>query len=115
MICVALNGGKEPTLSVPATPPPSDVRNDANSSWAEKYIESCVEGIVGGVGNGNFEPSQNVTGSQLAKMLLVGLGYRADEEKFGGNGWDTNVNVIATQKGLYDELENIDVSAAPDS
>ncbi len=26
--------------------------------------------------------------------------------------WDTNVNVIATQKGLYDELETIDVSAA---
>ena len=113
MICVALNGGKEPTLSVPATPTFKDVRNDANSSWAEKYIESCVaQGIVGGVGNGMFQPSQNVTGSQLAKMLLVALGYRADEEKFGGANWDTNVNVIATQKGLYEDLENIDVSAA---
>ncbi len=85
MICVALNGGKEPTLSVPATPTFKDVRNDANSAWAEKYIESCVaQGIVGGVGNGNFEPSQNVAGAQLAKMLLVGLGYKADNEGFGG-------------------------------
>ncbi|MCI5498796.1 MAG: S-layer homology domain-containing protein, partial [Clostridiales bacterium] len=110
---VALNGGKEPTLSVPATPTFKDVRNDANSAWAEKYIESCVaQGIVGGVGNGMFQPSQNVTGSQLAKMLLVALGYRADEEKFGGAAWDTNVNVIATQKGLYEDLETIDVSAA---
>ena len=113
MICVALNGGKEPTLSVPATPTFKDVRNDANSAWAEKYIESCVaQGIVGGVGNGNFEPSQNVTGSQLAKMLLVALGYKSEIEGFGGNGWDTQVNVVATQKGLYEDLENIDVSAA---
>ena len=113
MICVALNGGKEPTLSVPATPTFKDVRNDANSAWAEKYIESCVaQGIVGGVGNGNFEPSQNVTGSQLAKMLLVALGYKADIENFGGNGWDTNVNVTASAKGLYEGLESIDTSAA---
>ena len=113
MICVALNGGKEPTLSVPATPTFKDVRNDANSAWAEKYIESCVaQGIVGGVGNGNFEPSQNVTGSQLAKMLLVALGYKSEIEGFGGNGWDTQVNVVATQKDLYEDLETIDVSAA---
>ena len=113
MICVALNGGKEPTLSVPATPTFKDVRNDANSAWAEKYIESCVaQGIVGGVGNGMFQPSQNVTGSQLAKMLLVALGYKSEIEGFGGNGWDTQVNVVATQKGLYEDLETIDVSAA---
>ena len=113
MICVALNGGKEPTLSVPATPTFKDVRNDANSSWAEKYIESCVaQGIVGGVGNGMFQPSQNVTGSQLAKMLLVALGYKSEIEGFGGNGWDTQVNVVATQKDLYEDLESIDVSAA---
>ena len=113
MICVALNGGKEPTLSVPATPTFKDVRNDANSSWAEKYIESCVaQGIVGGVGNGMFQPSQNVTGSQLAKMLLVALGYKSDIEGFGGNGWDTNVNVTASAKGLYEGLESIDTSVA---
>ncbi|MCI5498018.1 MAG: S-layer homology domain-containing protein, partial [Clostridiales bacterium] len=113
MICVALNGGKEPTLSVPATPTFKDVRNDANSAWAEKYIESCVaQGIVGGVGNGMFQPSQNVTGSQLAKMLLVALGYKADIAGFGGNGWDTKVNVVASAKGLYEGLETIDTSAA---
>ncbi|MCI5499802.1 MAG: S-layer homology domain-containing protein, partial [Clostridiales bacterium] len=113
MICVALNGGKEPTLSVPATPTFKDVRNDANSSWAEKYIESCVaQGIVGGVGNGMFQPSQNVTGSQLAKMLLVALGYKSENEGFGGNAWDTKVNVIASAKGLYEGLEKLDTSAA---
>ena len=112
MICVALNGGKEPNLGTPVTPTFSDVRGSADA-WAEKYIESCVaQGIVSGVGGGRFSPAGNVTGSQLAKMLLVCLGYDADIEGFTGNAWDTNVNVRASQKGLYEGLENMDVSAA---
>ena len=112
MICVALNGGKEPNLSVPNTPTFSDVRGTTDG-WAEKYIESCVaQGIVSGVGGGRFAPAGNVTGSQLAKMLLVCLGYDADIEEFTGNAWETNVNVIATQKGLYVDLEGMDPSVA---
>ena len=113
MICVALNGGKEPNLATNATPTFSDVRTNANCAWAEKYIESCyAQGIVSGVGAGKFAPAGNVTGTQLAKMLLVSLGYNPDIEKFTGNAWATNVNIIATQKGLYEGLESIDVSAA---
>ena len=113
MICVALNGGKEPNLATNATPTFSDVRTNANSAWAEKYIESCyAQGIVSGVGGSKFAPAGNVTGTQLAKMLLVALGYNPDIEKFTGNAWATNVNIIATQKGLYEGLESIDVSAA---
>ena len=113
MICVALNGGEEPTLGIPANPTFSDVRNTPNAAWAEKYIESCVsQGIVSGVGGGRFSPNGNVTGSQLAKMLLVCLGFDSDIEGYTGNAWDTNVNVRATQKGLYKGLEGLDVSAA---
>ena len=113
MICVALNGGEEPTLGTPATPTFSDVRNTPNAAWAEKYIESCVsQGIVSGVGGGRFSPNGNVTGSQLAKMLLVCLGFDSDIEGYTGNAWDMNVNVHATQKGLYKGLEGLDVSAA---
>ena len=113
MICVALNGGEEPTLGTPATPTFSDVRNTPNAAWAEKYIESCVsQGIVSGVGGGRFSPNGNVTGSQLAKMLLVCLGFDSDIEGYTGNAWDMNVNVRATQKGLYKGLEGLDVSVA---
>ena len=113
MICVALNGGEEPTLGTPATPTFSDVRNTPNAAWAEKYIEPCVsQGIVSGVGGGRFSPNGNVTGTQLAKMLLVSLGYNANTEGFVGNAWATNVNVIASQKGLYEGLESMDTSAA---
>ena len=112
MICVALNGGKEPNVSTNTTPTFSDVRG-TNAAWAEGYIESCVaQGIISGVGGGRFSPNGNVTGSQLAKMLLVCLGFDSDIEGYTGNAWDMNVNVRATQKGLYKGLEGLDVSAA---
>ena len=113
MICVALNGGKNPAVSTNTTPTFSDVRNNANAAWAEGYIESCAaQGIVSGVGGGKFAPNGNVTGVQLAKMLLVSLGYNSDNEGFTGNAWATNVNVRAAQKGLYVGLESMDTNAA---
>ena len=61
MICVALNGGKEPNVSTNTTPTFSDVRG-TNAAWAEGYIESCVaQGIISGVGGGRFSPNGNVT------------------------------------------------------
>ena len=113
MICVALNGGKKPAVSTNTTPTFSDVRNNANAAWAEGYIESCAaQGIVSGVGGGKFAPNGNVTGVQLAKMLLVSLGYKSENEGFTGNAWATNVNVRAAQKGLYEGLEKMDTNAA---
>ena len=113
MICVALNGGKNPAVSTNTTPTFSDVRNNANAAWAEGYIESCAaQGIVSGVGVGKFAPNGNVTGVQLAKMLLVSLGYKSENEGFTGNAWATNVNVRAAQKGLYEGLEKMDTNAA---
>ncbi|MBP3319732.1 MAG: S-layer homology domain-containing protein [Ruminiclostridium sp.] len=109
MICIALNGGKEPVLSASATPSYTDTANH----WAGKYIEYCTSlGIVAGTGNGKFNPNGNVKGVELAKMLLIALGYNADTEKFVGKSWDTNVNVIASQKDLYKDLETIDPSVA---
>ena len=112
MICVALNGGKDPNVGTNEIPTFTDVRGTADA-WAEGYIEACVaQGIVSGVGGGRFSPAGNVTGAQLAKMLLVALGYNSDNEGFTGNAWETNVNVRASQKHLYDGLENMDTSAA---
>ena len=109
MVCIALNGGKEPATATKSTPTYSDIKGN----WAEGYIESCAaQGIVSGVGAGKFAPAGNVTATQMAKMLLVALGYNADNEGFTGNAWATNVNVRASQKGLYEDLENIDVNAA---
>ena len=111
MICVALNGGEEPNTSTNAKPTFTDVRGTIYA-WAEGYIESCVaQGIVDGVGGPRFAPAGNVTGAQLAKMLLVSLGYNATTEKFTGAAWETYVNVRASQKHLYDGLDKMDTSA----
>ena len=113
MICVALNGGKEPTLGTNNTPTFNDVRTDPSSSWAESFIESCYsQGIVSGVGSGRFSPSGSVTGTQAARMLLVALGYRADLAGFTGDSWAINVNTAASAKGLYAGIETIDANAA---
>ena len=112
MICVMLNGGKEPTLGTAVNSSFTDVRGTSNA-WADKYIESCVsQGIVSGVGGGKFNPAGNVTGSEAAKMLLVALGYKSDIESFTGSAWEVNVNVKATEKGLYDDLAGLDTSKA---
>ena len=113
MLCVALNGGKEPNLGTSTTPIFNDVRTSANSSWAEKYIEACyVQGIVSGIGGGKFNPNGSVTGTEAAKMLLVALGYKSENEGFTGASWAVNVNVKATAKGLYEDLETMDATKA---
>ncbi|MCI8415179.1 MAG: S-layer homology domain-containing protein [Ruminiclostridium sp.] len=112
MICIALNGGKEPNLGTNNTPTFSDVRG-TSGAWAEAYIESCnSQGIVSGVGGGRFSPNGNITGTQAARMLLVTLGYNATTEQFTGDSWAVNVNIRATQKGLYKGIEGIDTNAA---
>ena len=109
MICVALNGGKEPTLGTTTKASFTDTKGH----WAEKYIESCVaQGIVAGIGGGKFNPNGNVTGSQFAKMLLIALGYNSDNQGYTGAPWEVNVNVDASAKGLYEGLAGMDPSKA---
>ena len=106
MICVALNGGEDPTLGVKDVPTYTDVRNSSDA-WAEAYIEYCTNlGIVSGVGDGKFVPSRTVTGTEAAKMMLVALGYDSDIFGFTGADWAVNVNVQANgvNTKLYDGL-----------
>jgi hypothetical protein len=101
MICIILNKGNEPKLGTIE----SSNFYDVNGHWAKAYIDYCSHfGIIAGMGNGNFNPDQQVTGTQAAKMLLVALGYDAVYEGFNGNNWALNINIIANQKGLYDDL-----------
>jgi hypothetical protein len=107
MICVLDNGGKEPQLSTGNTF--SDVAADR---WSNKYIEACASrGVVVGIGGGKFSPAGKVTATQAAKMLLVELGYDDGIQQYSGADWATKVNVDATKKGYYEDLEDIDVNA----
>lgn len=108
LICVTLNGGKEPTLGNLTTS-----FTDTKGHWAEKYIAYCVQqGIIAGKGNNTFAPSAQVTGSEAAKMLLVAVGYNTTYEGIGGATWQVSTDVLSNQVGLYKGLETINTSAA---
>ncbi len=101
MICVALNGGKDPNLGTSG-----GIYPDTKGNWAAGYIDFCANrGIVSGDDKGNFNPSNTVTGTEAAKMILIALGYNAETEGFVNNAkWDININVLASTVGLYDNV-----------
>ncbi len=112
MIAVMLNGGKDAVQDTSVSSF-NDVLGSADA-WANKYIEYGVaEGIPAGVGGDRFAPASNVTGTQLAKMLLVSLGYDADKEGYlDDTYWAVNVNTDASSAGLFAGLDSMDVSVA---
>ena len=108
MICVALNGGKDPVLGTKAVPTYTDIKGH----WAESYIEYCSSlGIVAGRGDGSFDPDATVTATEAAKMLLVAMNYNSKVFEFTGASWAINVNREANSAKLYDGIEDVTVDA----
>ena len=112
MISAMLNGGRDAVQETTESSYTDVLGSD--DAWANKYIEYCTaRGIVSGVGNNCFAPASDVTGTQLAKMLLVSLGYDADKEAYQGTTmWAVNVNTDAVTAGLYAGIESVDMNAA---
>ena len=112
MIAVMLNGGKDAVQDTSVSSF-NDVLGSADA-WANKYIEYGVsKGILAGVGDNRFAPASNVTGTQMAKMLLVALGYDPIKEGYQTDGsWDLEVNTDAVNAGLYAGMGSVDMSAA---
>ena len=80
---------------------------DCANHWAKGYIAYANKtGIVAGVGNGKFNPDGNVTGVQVAKMLLCALEYDATIETYTGANWAVNVMADAKSAGLLKGLPN---------
>lgn len=104
LVCVVLNGGKAPVLA----DPDYVSYKDTKGTWGAAYIE-YVTGlkIVAGDGQGYFKPNETVTATQLAKMLLVAIGYDASFEGLVGNAWDSKTDALANQNGLYEELDGL--------
>ena len=107
MIATAMNGGEAPTLGVKTVPTYSDIKGH----WAESYIEYCSSlGIIGGRGDGTFDPNGTVTGVEAAKMMLVAMGWDSTIFNFTGADWAINVAVEANKVNLFEELEDINPS-----
>jgi hypothetical protein len=81
--------------------------------WAAPYIEYCVsQGIINGRGDGSFDPDGNVTGFELAKMMLCAVGYGENDE-YVGPSWSINVAKDGMLNNIFDgnEAANFAVAA----
>jgi hypothetical protein len=88
----------------------SSFNDVAASRWSAPFIEYCAsKGIINGYGNGAFGPTDNVTAAQLAKMLLVSIGYGAKGE-LTGNSW--MINAISQAQVLKILTTGVDYSKA---
>ena len=80
--------------------------------WSAGSIAYCYnEGILAGVGAGKFDPNGQLTGLAFAKMMLVALGYKAENEGLTGESWSINTAKLALTVGLTDDIEDISLSA----
>ena len=78
---------------------PSTFTDVPNDHWANPFIQYCYrEGIILGYGDGRFGPNDPVTGTQMAKMLLMAMGYGTQGE-FSGSGWE---HAVITRGGARD-------------
>ncbi len=83
-----------------------------NNSWALKYINFCAaRGIVKGRGNNIFDPKGNITGVELATILLRAVGYGAKGE-YEGASWKVNATVDALNYGVFENANTYDYDAA---
>ncbi len=82
------------------------------TNWAAKYIAFCANrGIIVGMGDGTFHPSENVTGTQMATMLLRALGYGVMGE-YEGKGWDINAVADALYYKVFEDSKVTDFNQA---
>jgi len=82
----------------------------AANHWAAGAISYCVEaGIINGYGDGNFGPSDALTGYAWAKMLMVALG---SEEDYTGAAWQIAVAKDAAEYGIFAGNDKADKTVA---
>lgn len=59
---------------------------DVSRHWAKEHVNSCVKaGIISGYTNGNFEPNNFATRSQVCKMLVKMMQLLDVQEKNNTN------------------------------
>jgi hypothetical protein len=91
---------------------PTDFSDVPASHWASGYVSFASQrGIINGVGGGKFDPDSSVTGAQLAKLLLVAIGYGAKGEYVGAS-WELNSIIDGQRKNILFIIgEEVDFSA----
>ena len=72
--------------------------------WAAPYVAACAaEGVVAGIGNGQFGGNQKVTAAQASLMVMKALGYFQNAEDFGTD-WQVATIRQASYINLFDRI-----------
>ena len=72
--------------------------------WAAPYVAACAaEGVVAGIGNGQYGGSQKVTAAQASLMVMKALGYFQNAEDFGTD-WQVATIRQASYINLFDNI-----------
>lgn len=102
----------DPTTPVDPTPAPIGGFTDiADVEWAQEAIVALAEaGIISGDGNGNFNPSANVTRAQFTKMIVGALGLEAAGtttfEDCPADAWYTPYVAAAVNAGIVNGVSD---------
>ena len=82
-----------------------------STEWYAGYVNyAYVAGWIIGNGDGTFGPENNVTGAELATMLLRALGRDAEGEEISGDNWALDASVLAAKLGLNKNLPSVFMS-----
>ena len=72
--------------------------------WAAPYVAACAaEGVVAGIGNGQFGGNNKVTAAEASLMLMKALGYFQNAEDFGTD-WQVATIRQASYINLFDRI-----------
>ena len=86
----------------------TDVPED---QWYAGYINyAYVKGWVIGNGDDTYGPNDNVTGVELATMLVRALGRDENGNEIGGDEWELQASVLAAKLGLNANLPDVFMS-----
>ena len=74
--------------------------------WSEGYINYAASvGMMAGTGEGYFNPTAKMSAVEVAKLLLVLNGYKADVQGYLGTNWDINIIRDAEAAGIFANYE----------
>ena len=74
--------------------------------WSEGYINYAASvGMMAGTGDGYFNPTAKMSAVEVAKLLLVLNGYKADVQGYLGANWDINIIRDAEAAGIFSNYE----------
>lgn len=74
--------------------------------WAAPYVAACAaEGVVAGIGNGQYGGNQKVTAAEASLMIMKALGYFQNAEDFGSD-WQVATIRQASYINLFDNINS---------